>query len=222
MTIDCYDECQLFVEELHKHQLDKGGNPYYHHLYEVANNAKDICQKLKIDDESFIKECCIIALLHDSVEDCELSFEVIEQKYGKEVANGVRLMTKQEDYTNTLNQQITTNALFKVHYILYLSHLYQSYLSQKSYAKKAMIVKLSDLKSNLNYHRLGVTSIDELSKSQLNNLSKYHTAYQLLASIIFDNCIVSLDDFQKRLLSAKPCDDLQSFKQSIHQIIDQK
>lgn len=36
MRIERYNECALFVQELHKHQVDKGGSPYYHHLYEVA------------------------------------------------------------------------------------------------------------------------------------------------------------------------------------------
>lgn len=194
-----YHECASFVKELHKEQTDKGGNPYYHHLYEVANNAKAICQKLNIDDEDFIYDCMEMGLLHDSVEDCELSFEVITDKYGNEVANGVYLITKPKSKSQNTN----IDGLFDVNYVAYLGRLYEAYLDNQSCAIKAMIVKLSDLKSNLNYRRLGVLEIDELTQKQLTYLLKYHTAHQLLSSIIFNDKKISVEAFKQSLLSAK-------------------
>lgn len=218
MRNERYNECAFFVKELHKNQVDKGGSPYYHHLYEVADNAKQICNQLNISDENFVFDCMEIGLLHDSVEDCGLSYEIIQANYGETVANGVRLMTKpHSDNDTALNE----NSLFKQNYVDYLVRLYQHYLDGQEVALKAMIVKLSDLKSNLNYQRLGVKSIDELTQKQLKNLLKYYTAYQLLASIIFDKKLISIDEFKSQLLSAEFSDnvDIGCLKQSIHQII---
>lgn len=141
--IDEYNECKLFVKALHSSQVDKGGSPYCYHLYEVADNAKTICDKLNISDSDFIYDCMQIGLLHDSVEDYGLSFDVICQKYGNEVANGVKLMTKPNINTNS-NDVLYDNKLFNWVYIDYLARLYQAYLDKKSYTIKAMIVKLAD------------------------------------------------------------------------------
>lgn len=218
MRIERYHACASFVKELHKNQVDKGGSPYYHHLYEVADNAKRICEQLAISDENFIFDCMEIRLLHDSVEDCDLSFDIIQANYGETVANGVRLMTKPHSDNDTA---FNKNCLFKQNYVDYLVRLYQHYLDGQEVAFKAMIVKLSDLKSNLNYQRLGVQSIDELNQKQLKNLLKYHTAYQLLASIIFDKKLIGIDAFKTQLLSAKFSDniDIDCLKQPIHKII---
>lgn len=201
-----YHECASFVKELHKEQTDKGGNPYYHHLYEVANNAKAICQKLNIDDEDFIYDCMEMGLLHDSVEDCELPFEVITDKYGHEIANGVRLLTKPHVlYHRYSDKHESMNGLFNRTYAAYLMDMYQAYLDKKTYAIKAIIVKLSDLKSNLNYRRLGVLDINELDQRQLTHLFKYHTTYQLLSSIIFNDKKMDIDEFERiLLLSIRP------------------
>ncbi len=219
MRIERYHACASFVKELHKNQLDKGGNPYYHHLYEVADNAKQICNQLSIDDENFIFDCMEIGLLHDSVEDCGLSYEIIQANYGETVANGVRLMTKPHSDNDTV---LNENSLFKQNYVDYLVRLYQYYLDGQEVAFKAMIIKLSDLKSNLNYQRLGVQTIDELNQNQIKNLLKYHTAYQLLASIIFDKNLISIDEFKEQLLSAEFFNniDIKYLEQSLRQIID--
>lgn len=206
--IDEYNECKLFVKALHSGQVDKGGSPYYHHLYEVADNAKTICDKLNISDSDFVYDCMQIGLLHDIVEDCGLSFDIICQKYGNEVANGVRLMTKTNP-NNTSNPILDDNKLFDWVYIDYLTRLYQAYLDKKSYAIKAMIVKLADLTSNLNYKRLGVSIISELNNKQLNNFLKYLTTYQLLAGIIFYNALTPIDYFKDYLLSQNKVYDIE-------------
>ncbi len=159
--------------------------------------------------------------MHDSVEDCDLSFDVIVDKYGEDVANGVKLMTKPDgDYIE--NQAFIENTLFKQNYVDYLVRLYQQYLSGQTAPLKAMIVKLSDLKSNLNYQRLGVKSIDELNQKQLNNLLKYHTAYRLLESIVFDKKNLTIDEVKAYLYFAQYSDeyDKQAIEHSIHQIIN--
>lgn len=212
-----YHECTLFVKELHQKQVDKGGNPYYLHLYEVAESAKLFCQKLNIDDENFIYDCMQIALLHDSVEDCDLSLNMIQQKYGDEISKGVDLMTKSKHHRENNN----LDGVFHSDYVDYLGRLYQAYLEQHSYAVKAMIVKMSDLKSNLNYTRLGVVDIYALTQKQVYQLLKYHTTYQVLSNIIFKHHKMTIDEFKNTLLSVKIPQhiDIDALKLSIQHIL---
>lgn len=80
---------------------------------------------------------------------------IIGDKYGDDVATGVKLMTKPNG-DHIEQHTLINNALFKQNYVDYLVRLYQQYLSGQTATLKAMIVKLSDLKSNLNHQRLGV------------------------------------------------------------------
>ncbi len=146
---------------------------------------------------------------------------IIGDKYGDDVATGVKLMTKPNG-DHIEQHTLINNALFKQNYVDYLVRLYQQYLSGQTAALKAMIVKLSDLKSNLNHQRLGVKSIDELNQKQLNDLLKYHTAYRLLESIVFDKKNLNIDEFKAYLSSAQYVDDgdIKVIEQSIHQIIN--
>ena len=74
-----------FIMEKHKDQVRKSGEPYYHHLIEVA----------------YILACLnsgpaaiAAGLLHDVVEDTDTTIEDIEKGWGKEVAKLVDSLTK--------------------------------------------------------------------------------------------------------------------------------
>lgn len=69
----------------HGDQLRKSGEPYLTHPLEVAH----IVAELRMDDESVIA-----ALLHDVLEDTEISAEVVEEKFGTEVLHLVEGVTK--------------------------------------------------------------------------------------------------------------------------------
>lgn len=188
-------ECKLFVKELHKGQLDKGGNDYYHHLYEVADNAKDLCVQLKLNKD--IDHCMLIGLLHDSIEDCSLSVEIIKEKYGNIVAEGVVLMTKK------LNKNTIGGEIFNGSYIEYLVNLYNEYKNGNDVAKLAIVVKMADLKSNMNYKRLGIDDFDELNEKAKKGVMKYYTTYCLLMNIINGTLNVSVEDFKSILKETK-------------------
>ena len=74
-----------FIIEKHEGQLRKSGEPYYHHLLEVAY----IIAQLQCGPATIVA-----ALLHDVVEDTDVTIEQIQKMFGEEVANIVDSLTK--------------------------------------------------------------------------------------------------------------------------------
>lgn len=77
-----------FAAQKHKDQRRKGSDsePYINHPIEVANLLVNVG---KVDDPDLI----VAALLHDTVEDCDVSFEEIGERFGAVVAGYVRELT---------------------------------------------------------------------------------------------------------------------------------
>ncbi len=83
----------------HKGQLRKSGEPYIIHPLEVAHNLAD----LELDIESITA-----GLLHDVVEDTDITLEDIEQQFNKEVAllvDGVTKLSKIKYLSNNKEMQ---------------------------------------------------------------------------------------------------------------------
>ena len=74
-----------FIIEKHQNQFRKSGEPYYHHLIEVAY----ILASLKTGPSTIIA-----GLLHDVVEDTETTVEDIEKIWGSDIAKIVDSLTK--------------------------------------------------------------------------------------------------------------------------------
>ncbi|MDD3068320.1 MAG: RelA/SpoT family protein, partial [Candidatus Paceibacterota bacterium] len=74
-----------FIVEKHQGQLRKSGEPYYHHLVEVAY----IVASLQGGPATIIS-----AFLHDVVEDTDVTVAEIEKRWGSEVAKIVDALTK--------------------------------------------------------------------------------------------------------------------------------
>lgn len=92
------DSAYEFASEKHHDQKRVSGEPYIVHPLNVANILCDI----KAD------YCTIsAALLHDTIEDCDVTFEEIENKFGLEIAKLVESITK----INKLNFSGDTEAL---------------------------------------------------------------------------------------------------------------
>ena len=127
--------------EAHLGQLDKSGLPYIFHPYHLAE---------QMDDEV----SCAAALLHDVVEDTDVTLEQLRQRFPAEVTDAVALLThdKTTDYLD-----------------------YVRALRANPVAKK---VKLADLAHNSDQSRLGWASV---SPEQLRRLrEKYARAKELL------------------------------------------
>ena len=76
-------KAMVLAYNAHHGQVDKGGIPYIFHPIHLAES---------MDDE--ISTC--VALLHDTVEDTELTLEALAKEFPKEVVDAVALMTHEE------------------------------------------------------------------------------------------------------------------------------
>lgn len=68
--------------DAHHGQSDKGGMPYVFHPYHLAEQMND---ELSV----------CVALLHDVVEDTDITIEQLEKDFPKEVIDAVRLLTRE-------------------------------------------------------------------------------------------------------------------------------
>ncbi len=125
----------------HQGQLDRAGLPYILHPLHVAEQMKD-------------EDTCVVALLHDVIEDTDLTLENLRE-YGFTEAQieGVRVMTREEDED------------------------YFEYIRSVKTNPLALAVKLEDLK-----HNLDVTRIIEMTDKDLQRIEKYKKAMEILLS----------------------------------------
>lgn len=82
-----------FAKKMHEGQTRSSGEPYYTHPVEVAT----ILAEMKMDPDTLVT-----AILHDTMEDTEATYEDLETQFGKNVANmvnGVSKLTKIESQT---------------------------------------------------------------------------------------------------------------------------
>lgn len=134
------DKAIAFAAVSHEGTFDKGGKPYFLHLMAVM-------QGLKEKDEEL--QC--IAVLHDIVEDTDVTHDEILAAFGYRVHTGVKLLTKQRGIP------------------------YKQYLADIATNRDAILVKMSDLRHNADLRRLkGVT------KKDLDRHIKYMEAYDWL------------------------------------------
>lgn len=77
-------ECWDFASKHHKGQW-YGSKPYMYHLKKVSDVALD----LKFTDEPILMSC----LLHDIIEDTEISYKDVKENFGEEVAEIVYCVT---------------------------------------------------------------------------------------------------------------------------------
>ena len=82
---DALNRAYVFAMKAHGHQKRASGDPYFSHPLEVAG----ILTKYKLDSKSIIT-----ALLHDTIEDTDVTSEDIEDQFGNEIAHLVEGVTK--------------------------------------------------------------------------------------------------------------------------------
>ncbi len=83
-------------ENAHSDQLRKSGDPFIIHPLEVAK----ILTSIKLDGDSIAA-----GLLHDTVEDTNLSISDIDKKFGKQISQLVQGLTKISKYSLKVNNQ---------------------------------------------------------------------------------------------------------------------
>ena len=127
----------------HKNQTDKTGMPYVFHPFHLAE---------QMDDE--LSTVC--ALLHDVVEDTDLSFDdLLKMGFPTEVTDVLRLLTHEDGVP------------------------YMDYVKNISVCPTATKVKIADLGHNLDLSRMDESQIDAHT---LARAEKYKRALELLTS----------------------------------------
>lgn len=122
----------------HKDQLDKSGMPYVYHPYEVAEHM-----------ETEAQTC--VALLHDVVEDTDITLDELAADFPAEVIDALRLMTHDKS----------------VPYLDYVRKIGTNPIAAK--------VKLADLT-----HNSDLTRLDAVTEKDLERVEKYKKARMIL------------------------------------------
>lgn len=128
----------------HLGQFDKGGNPYILHPLKVMHYTR-----------SEDPEVQMIAILHDIVEDTEVTLEYLEHLgFSSRVVDGIDAMTKRK------------------------GEEYNDYIRRVSSNFDAIIVKMADLRHNTDIRRLkGITEKDHA------RMKRYQETYEKLKMI---------------------------------------
>ena len=129
------------AKKYHEGQFDKGGSPYIEHPLRVMNGVESIEEK-------------ILAVLHDVLEDCDVSREQLIDEGIPEY-----LVEKLEVLCKGKNEK------------------YFDYIDRIKVTQLTINVKLSDLNDNMNLKRL-----KEVTEKDIKRLEKYKTAKEILES----------------------------------------
>ena len=131
-------KAMIIAYEAHKNQVDKSGVPYIYHPIHVA-------EQMDTENE------CIIALLHDVVEDTNVTFKQLEEVFSKEIIDILKLLTREENIE------------------------YDEYIKRIKNNSIACKVKIADLT-----HNLDETRLDFVTEVDVKRNEKYKKALQIL------------------------------------------
>lgn len=125
--------------EAHKDQRDKSGMPYVFHPFHLAEQMKD-------------EATTVVALLHDVVEDSDLTFADLEKEgFDKDIIDALKLLTHND------------------------GSKYMEYVKRIKENKIAKAVKLADLR-----HNSDTTRLDVIDESAIKRRDKYLKAIKFL------------------------------------------
>lgn len=122
----------------HMNQFDKGKVPYIYHPIHLA-------EQMNTETE------CIVALLHDVIEDTNIKIEDIKKEFPKEAIDALELLTYDK----------------KISYMEYIEKI-----NKNSIAKK---VKIADI-----IHNSDETRLDKITIKDIERKNKYKKALELL------------------------------------------
>ncbi|MCR5600175.1 MAG: HD domain-containing protein [Ruminococcus sp.] len=131
--------------DAHHGQLDKNGVPYIFHPYHLAEEMQD-------------EYTTCAALLHDTVEDTDVTIAMLEKEFPPEVTEAVKLLTHDKDTD------------------------YFEYIKAIKTSAVAKAVKLADLHHNSDLSRF-INEEDRTAPKTIERLKKYSRAIELLTDI---------------------------------------
>ena len=135
---DNTEKAMAIAYEAHHGQVDKSGVPYIFHPIHLA-------------EQMYTEEECIVALLHDVVEDTDITFEQLEKEFSPTVIEALKLLTHDDS----------------VEYMEYVRNLKSNPIAKK--------VKLADL-----WHNYDCTRLRKMTLKDLERQEKYREAIREL------------------------------------------
>ena len=97
MSNSLWEEASAFASNAHAHQTRNDGTPYVSHCFRVAMTVDII---FGFDNS----EVLAAALLHDTIEDCNVDYDDILEQFGRNVADYVAVMTKDMRLEETIRE----------------------------------------------------------------------------------------------------------------------
>jgi (p)ppGpp synthase/HD superfamily hydrolase len=88
-----YIEVLNFAALAHGEQKTPKGLPYLAHITCVAMEVINACEKSQLDEQK-ANLAISCALLHDVIEDANITYDELYEKFGADVADGVESLTK--------------------------------------------------------------------------------------------------------------------------------
>lgn len=125
----------------HEGQTDKAGVPYIFHPIHIAE---------QMDSE----ESCVVALLHDVIEDSDITLEILSKYFNNDIIAALKVLTKKENDD----------------YVMYIKRVKTNKLATK--------VKIKDLE-----HNNDLTRLDEVTDKDKKRSMKYCEAIRYLEDI---------------------------------------
>ncbi|MBQ7057544.1 MAG: HD domain-containing protein [Bacteroidaceae bacterium] len=136
---ELYDHALRIAIRAHEGQQDKSGREYVMHPIRVAERCKDTRAK-------------IVALLHDTIEDTDVTIEYLRKEgFPEEIIDAVLSVTKQEGEN------------------------YEDFVRRAARNAIGREVKIADLEDNMDIRRL-----KEIKEKDVARLRKYLSAWQYL------------------------------------------
>ena len=136
------DRAIELAKQHHEGQTNKAGKPYIEHPLRVMNQVESEEEK-------------IVAVLHDIVEDTDISLNDLRNEgFSEEVVSAVECLTKQDGEN------------------------YDSYIERISFNPLAVKIKLADLEDNRD-----LTRLPEVTDKDLERLEKYDKALEKLTRL---------------------------------------
>lgn len=142
-----YNLAYDLVTDLFKDKVDKGGHPYIGHLTRVCTAVKKEKEENCSDPDStlslFYEKTYIVALLHDILEDTEMTTVYLEFKgFDEEIIKAVEALTRRKE-----------------------ENKYFDFIERVAKNDIARIVKIYDLEDNMDIRRLN--KFDEYEQKRL-------------------------------------------------------
>ncbi|MHB9030476.1 MAG: GTP pyrophosphokinase [Candidatus Latescibacterota bacterium] len=133
---------------VHAESMDRNGAPYILHPLRVM-------QRMRTEREQ------VIAILHDTVEDSDLSLDDLRREgFPEEVVAGVDALTRREGES------------------------YDEYVDRVKINPEAVRVKLGDLEDNMDLRRL-----PDITEQDVERLRRYHRYWKLLSRVSFHHLL---------------------------------